>query len=316
MLAKFPSIAPATVRYIKLGEKGCWENASLDRAELHFGENEGEAVHAMGRRGDRAGIVAELVRRGRAQGSAADAARQIVDFYQLGADCLWITFARGRMWWAFAEPEVISLETASRDHGDCKRQVIGIWRDTDLLGEPLRMDLLSSKLTQLAAYRNTICSVAEEAYCLRRINVLPEPIVEEAKAARAALQTVTAKLISALHWRDFELMVDLIFARSGWQRISEVGGDQKDTDLKLVLPTTGERAFVQVKSTASQAVLDQSIARFQANGGFQHMFFVCHSPSVSLSTPPLPHVHVWSGSSVAQAAVTAGLFDWLVDRAR
>lgn len=316
MLAKVQPIRPSAVRYIKLGEKGAWEAAALDHNELHFGENEGADIHEMGRRGDREGIVAALVTKGKTPGSAADAARQIVDFYQLGGDCLWITFARRRLWWAFAEPDVISLGVATRDHGDCMRKVIGAWRDTDILGHPLRMDALSSKLTQVAAYRNTICTVAEEAYCLRRINAVPEPIVAEAEAARAALHAVAVKLIATLHWRDFELLVDLIFARSGWQRISEVGGTQKDTDLRLLQPTTGDRAFVQVKSKADQDVLDKSIARFQATGDFSHMFFVCHSPNPRLTAPPMPNVHLWVGSSIAAAAVGVGLLDWLIDRAR
>ena len=45
-------------------------------------------------------------------------------------------------------------------------------------------------------------------------------------------------------------MVDLIFARNGWQRVTDVGGSQKDIDLILMQPTTGEKAFVQVESRA------------------------------------------------------------------
>ena len=31
-------------------------------------------------------------------------------------------------------------------------------------------------------------------------------------------------MIAELHWADFEIMVDLIFARGGWQRTSVLGG--------------------------------------------------------------------------------------------
>lgn len=36
--------------------------------------------------------------------------REVKDFYTLGSDCLWITFADGSLWWAFAWPEVTMLE--------------------------------------------------------------------------------------------------------------------------------------------------------------------------------------------------------------
>jgi len=58
-------------------------------------------------------------------------------------------------------------------------------------------------------------------------------------------------------------LVDLIFARSGWQRVSRVGEDLADVDMILEQRATGERAFVQVKSKAGQAVLDDYVDRFR-----------------------------------------------------
>ncbi|MBL8705215.1 MAG: hypothetical protein JNM30_10240 [Rhodospirillales bacterium] len=62
---------------------------------------------------------------------------------------------------------------------------------------------------------------------------------------------IAAGMITQLHWVNFESMVDLIFARSGWQRVSRLGETQADVDLVLALPTTGQRAFVKVKRTPS-----------------------------------------------------------------
>ena len=119
---------------------------------------------------------------------------------------------------------------------------------------------------------------------------------------------------AGLHWADFETPVDLIFARSGWQRISRVGGTQADVDLVLEQPATGETAFVQVKSRAGQSVLDDYIGRFKRRGGYDRMFFVCHSPKSALSGVDDASVHVWTGDRLADAAVKAGLFDWLIER--
>ncbi len=128
------------------------------------------------------------------------------------------------------------------------------------------------------------------------------------------MTTVATEMITGLHWADFETLVDLIFARAGWQRISRVGGSQADTDLVLEQPTTSETAFVQVKSKASQAVLDDYIGRFRRRGTYDRMFFVCHSPARTLSVNDMAGVHIWAGDRLADAAVKAGLFDWLTER--
>jgi hypothetical protein len=125
--------------------------------------------------------------------------------------------------------------------------------------------------------------------------------------------TVAAEAIESLHWADFENLVDLIFARTGWQRLSRVGGLQRDLDLELEQPTTQERAFVQIKSQARQADLNSYLVRFR-RGSWDRMFFVCHSPRGSLRAGKR-NVHVWTGSDLAAAAVRAGLYDWVIRKA-
>ena len=92
------------------------------------------------------------------------------------------------------------------------------------------------------------------------------------------------------------------------------GGTQKDVDLILEQPATGERAFVQVKSKAGQAVLDDYVDKFRRSGAYQRMFFVCHSPKGALATEDDASLHVWAGDHLADATVRAGLFDWLMER--
>jgi hypothetical protein len=59
-------------------------------------------------------------------------------------------------------------------------------------------------------------------------------------------------LMDLLTWQDFEMLVDLVFANSGWRRVGQVGKSQKSVDIELMLPTTGERASVQIKSAATK----------------------------------------------------------------
>jgi hypothetical protein len=42
---------------------------------------------------------------------------------------------------------------------------------------------------------------------------------------------VVGELISELTPKDFEIMVDFILARTGWTRLSAVGGPQEDIDI-------------------------------------------------------------------------------------
>lgn len=247
-------IQPTAVRYIKLGRGGAWAQNCIADGEVHFGYR--AVPHEVCRQGDWDEVARLAVEAGRRPAKANDAVREIREFYSLGAGCLWITFADGHLWWAFAEPEVIwrgDSEDGSR--GPRMRRTVDGWRKTSTHGEPLRIDQLSLKLTQVAAYRQTLCKVKEEDYLLRRINGVEEPVVARARKARIDMTAVAVEMTAGLHWADFETLVDLIFARSGWQRVSRVGGEQVDTDLVLEQPTTGERAFVQVKSRAGQSVL-------------------------------------------------------------
>jgi len=302
----------AEVRYIKLGG-GNWADVSLDQGELHFGYY--GAAHDLGLALDGDAIRKFYLESGRDGRAASEVARQVLDFYGLGADCLWITFARGYLWWTFADAQVHWLgrdEKASR--GERIRKSIGGWKNVDIKGHPLSMASLSTKLTRVANYRRTICAVRERDYLLRRINGEEEPIIAAANQAREALIDATAAAIKSLHWADFETLVDIVFSRSGWHRISAVGGRQETIDLELEQPITGERIAVQVKSRSDQRRLDDFIARADKAGSHDRLFFVCHSPAGNLSVGDRPDVHVWSGREFAGTVLRLGLHDWVLEK--
>ena len=150
-------------------------------------------------------------------------------------------------------------------------------------------------------------------YLLRRINGVEEPIIARANEARKAMIVVAVEMIKGLHWADFETLSDLIFARSGWQRSTCVGENLTDIDLIMEQPTTGETAFVQIKSTAGQATVDDYLGRFR-RGGYDRFFFICHSAQGRLILPDEPRLHLFEGERLADAAVKNGLYDWLIER--
>lgn len=306
--------SPPPVRYIKLGPGGAWAKRSLEHGEIHFGHR--EVAHEVAATRDKAAIMSLLTAsERRSPVKAADFAREVLDFYTLGPDAIWITFEGGYLWWARAEPEVIPTERSDTT-GSRFRRTIGPWRKTDELGRDLRENALSTRLTKVGAYRQTLCRVEAEGYLLRKIAGEEEPIVAKALAVRADLVASAADLIAALHWRDFETLVDLILARGGWHRVSTLGGTMKDADLIVEQAVTGETALVQVKSAASQAVLDEYVAIFDGNGTWSRLIFVCHSPRGALEAPPdRPEVIVWTRHGLAETAIGNGLFDWLIGRA-
>lgn len=305
-------IAPTDVRYIKLGPAGAWVDRCLDEGLLELGHT--SVPHALAAAGDWQAVRAHFISQGARPSKASDFTRELRDFYTLPDTTLWITTARGRLWWTFARPEVEALQGEGR--GGRLRRTWGRWRATDANETPLDLDGLSTRLTKVSAYRQTICQVEAADYLVRRINAEPEPMVARARDAQAELASAADDLIQALHWRDFELMVDLIFAGSGWRRVSAVGGsDQADSDLVLEQAATGERAMVQVKSSADQSTVDDYTMRFQA-GGWDRCFFVCHTARSNLRPPEDRAFHLWQGEALTHQAVKAGLLDWLIARTR
>ena len=246
---------------------------------------------------------------------AASTAQQVLDFYQLGADCLWITVAREHLWWAFAKPEVVWNGPPTHELGERMRKCIGGWRNTDVNGKALRTDSLSTKLTKVQFYQGTICGVEAEAYLLRRINGMEEPLIAKSNQARDALLDVLAEAIASLHWSDFETLADVVFARSGWHRASAIGGTQKLVDVVLEQPTTAELAAVQVKSSTSQKTFEQFIDEADATGRFDRLFFICHTPKGKLETPAeRSDIHLWVGRDFAKIVLRLGLTDWVMEK--
>ena len=60
-----------------------------------------------------------------------------------------------------------------------------------------------------------------------------------------------------------------------------IGRVQKTVDLELILPTTGERAFVQIKSQANNGDLQDYADRFDQADLYDHMFFVWQTGTVT-----------------------------------
>ncbi len=302
-------------KYIKLGSGGKWESLCLEDGTLRLGYY--EVPHEMGLAKNAEAIRDLYMGQGLSQQAATNHARQILDFYQTDADTIWLTFSKDFMWWCHAQKgvEFIGQDRAKHPQGSRLRRTVEGWSNRGLTGEELRRNELSGKLTRVAGFKGTICSIQDDAleYLKAKISGQDQPAVAEAKKARQDLKEKAKKLIENLTWQDFEIFVDILFARSGWVRVSQSGETMQDIDMELILPITEERALVQVKSETSQAKLDayaEKLSGYTAD----KLFYIYHTPGHLLENKK-GNLKLMNIEKLADAALNTGLIDWLIKKA-
>jgi len=309
---------PSNVRYIKLGEGGRWERDCMERNIVRFGFGSArDERFAMCHRRDWKALRKSFIAEGKSAGTATRFTNETQLFFEDDGTTLWITFVGERLCWGFLDPAV---PAERHEDGDgVFRPVVSGWRSTDAAGTELTKDKLSGALTQLAAYRGTSCTVRARSrtgidvadYVIRRIKGETRPSVERALAATREMREAAIGLMKDLGPKDFEILIDLIFSSSGWRRLGPVGRTQATLDLNLVLPTTGERAFVQVKSNTTSAQLAEYVAKIDDQGEDVRMFYIYHSGEAHTDDE---RVMLIDAEKLAALVVNAGLADWLIQK--
>ena len=299
------------IRYIKLGRKGEWEKSCIEETNtIRLGYHSPHHIDCLNGNWDAVRDYWLQHRKGD-KGAATRDVNQIRDFYELKSSDIWITFHKRKMYWCHVSEEVTKLDDGSRT-----RDVIGSWHCNDKNGEPLTIENIDGRITKVQGFRGTICAVSMPAYLVRKINGDIQPDVEDAKSSLAELRRNVATLVEGLWWNDFELLIDLIFSKSGWQRISVLGKTEKYIDLDVFSPVTQKRAFVQVKSSTNADELRRYYESFEQHTQFDEMYFVFHSFKGDLSAITIddPKLHLWGLTQVSELVIHAGLIDWLITK--
>lgn len=241
---------------------------------------------------------------------------QLLALLQEPSRHLWVTFEDGFMWWSTVRDGItVSPENETAEHGHFWLDLDRPWDNRSLAGRYLAASELPGIVTTTAGFRGTICEPKGWREILRLIRDEDDEDAAAAMAARLAYQGAVGKLVARLRPKDFEVLVDLILARSGWTRIARIGGATEGIDVEVENPAVDEIAFVQVKAAAGQGVLDDYVGRFRARRErYDRMIFAVHSPRGSLATPPGEPVQVWDGPKVAELVVRLGLGDWVAKR--
>jgi hypothetical protein len=304
------SISPSKALYIKLGEGGKYESDCIEKEQtLRISYRKISHELCLGGEWDK---VLDELKIDSDEGTAKRHREQIKFFYESDETVLWVTFFGNLLYWCFSKPEVILLSDKTKI-----RLAIGQWSCKNVKGDMLYENLLSGRLSSMRSFRGTICSVREFEYLKQKINGDIPKDAQEAREALIALKSKIENIIHKLHWRDFEILIDLIFRQSGWQRINELGGILKTLDLDLISPITLERYGVQIKSEADAKEFRDYKERFAKLDGYTHFYFIVHSPSKDLAQMKKKdeNIDIWLPQDIADLAVKYGLADWIIDKA-
>lgn len=300
------AITASSAHYIKLGRGGDWEAESITGGVLRFGYR--EAPHDLCLSGNWPAVWEAMKEIRGDAGAATRDVNQIRTYYETDESAIFITFVGGLLYWCRPVGSVELLP--DRSH---RRQTLDGWRNVTLAGTLLTSDRLSGHLLKVQMFRGTICDVKAMDYLLRKLSDQLSPEVAAAEEAERVLMAATIPLMRLLTWQDFELLVDLLFSTSGWRRVSEVGRTQKTIDIELVLPSTAERAFVQVKSQATIGALNDYVARLAEAEAYDRMFFVWHTGNIP--EDPAPEGVILLGPQrLARMILDAGLSSWLREK--
>lgn len=298
-----------SVRYIKNGSGAGWWNTAKAENQIHAGwsDLEGEAILAA----DIPRIARLTKDRYGARRGATNEINQIAMLLQHPSQHIWITFEDGYLWWCTVQDgAILNPNSQSKEKGHFWLECDRPWSKYSLDGTLLAKALLPGTVATTAGFKGTACRPQAEQQILRIIRGEVDPDVEAAVTAHQAYEDAIGRLIGRLGDRDFELLIDLILARSGWVRVAKLGGVEEGVDIEAENIAVQELAFVQIKSTATQSVLADYVDRFnQRRDRYARMIFVAHQGV--LRPPEDPAVQVWTRKRVANLAVHLGLGTWL-----
>lgn len=295
--------------YIKLGEKGKWEQSSIEEGKMRIGWTNVALEDLHLGRWDR--IEEAIWQKVKNPGSATHDFNSLRTIHNSNHGDVWITFYDSKLWWCRLQDGPILEDGISK-----YRVTDGGWHDRSTRGRVLLTNTLPGTVAQLQAYRATSCTVRPLDTLRRLIN--GEHTSEHAAVvdAREELVCRTEALIRHLHWKDFEVLVDLIFAGAGWRRRSVVGKTMKFADIEFEDTVNRESYLVQVKSRSTLAEFREYADQFNRDE-FRKLFYVVHTPDDALAAYEVPAdsgVVLVPPRRLSAMVVDAGLVGWVLEK--
>jgi hypothetical protein len=305
---------PTSVRYVKNGSRSRWWHAPRTNGRIHLGWKSIPGKLLL--KADFAAIEQMLKAQYGSRPGATQDYNALRDLLDTPSQHLWVTFEDGFLWWCTVHDGITvnpSGDTPEEGHFwlKCDR----LWSKTSVNGKLLAISDLPGTVTATAGFRATVCTPKGWHSILRLIKDEIDPDALKTAEVRREYERAVNNVVKRLSPKDFEHLIDLILARTGWDRISNLGKTQEGIDVEAENPTAGEIAFVQVKSCATQKMLDDYVERFtQRRDRYARMIFAVHSPNGKLTAPADMPVQLWTGERIAELVVRLGLGKWVESR--
>lgn len=235
-------------------------------------------------------------------------------FCQATSEDIFITFHKGKMYWCnlhntLIEKDDISKFRRTKDGWSCKPINDNI--------KTLHSAEISGQISKTQAFQATLCQYkTNEVEIIRRvINGFPNPDVAKIKEKKEEICQLTTNLIKNLHWKDCEILTDLIFQQSGWHRVSMQGGSLEFEDMEYLDPINNDRYVVQVKSGASLKVFQEYEIKL-IDREFRKMFFVVFHPDKSLEhfLNEDKKIEILFGDKLSEMIFDLGLLEWVLKK--
>jgi hypothetical protein len=305
---------PKTVRYVKNGAGGQWWTTAKASGQVHLGWS--GISHDLLQAADLTAIKTLIQAQYGKQRGATQDFNALCALLDHPNQHLWVTFQDGCMWWCTVRDGIeINANGESKERGHFWLTCDRPWSNHSVGDRQLTTANLPGIVTTTAGFQATVCEPTGWREILRIIQDEKDDDVVEAARACESHQCAVAKLVGRLRPRDFELLIDLILSRTGWVRLAKLGGVTEGIDIEAENVAANEIAFVQVKSTADQGVLNDYVARFgERRERYQRMIFAVHTPRGTLTPPDGQPVQVWAREQIAQLVVRLGLGEWVAKR--
>lgn len=315
---------PISVRYVKNGSKGRWWTAARERGQVHLGwmeippklllqPNYSEIERRIRKFWSKKRGLTQFGKKG----GATQDFNQLCDLLKSPSQHIWITFQDGFMWWCtVCDGAIPNPAGENKGEGHFWLECDRPWSNRSVKGKLLAYDDLPGSVTRTAGFQGTVCMPYAPATIQRIIRGEKDPNAILASEARHEYERTTRQMVAQLSWKDFEQLVDLILARSGWVRTNTLDRKTEGIDVEVENLAAAEIAFVQVKSSANQAVLNDYVKRFKARRDrYARMIFAVHSPKSKLTAPKnTPSVQIWEDDKIANLVVRLGLGEWVEGR--
>jgi len=235
-------------------------------------------------------------------------------FCEATVNDVFITFYEGKMYWCNLNDSFIE-----QDHISKYRSTIDGWHCSPINKSEkiFYSNEISGKITKTQAFQATLCQYkSDEIQIINRIiNGIPNPKVEMIQTKKKEIIELIKAILTDLHWKDCEILTDLIFQQSGWRRISMSGGSMEFMDFEYVEPINKDRYIVQVKSGAKKSDFIDYQNRFSYQG-FRKLYFVSFNPDKSIIgyKSEQENIEILYGDSLATLILDLGLLEWVLNK--